>query len=85
MIDFGRVSLDTLLKMARDAELISHYERRERYALIVVHEARHLVTHETARSFLQEILIDWWNQQLAQDHSVMPTRYQGRQTPDPLL
>lgn len=52
--------------MARDVQLIEHYERRERDALIVVHEKRHLVTHSTARSFLQEILTDWWNRQLAQ-------------------
>jgi|GEM_PF-5527544 len=73
-----------LLKMARDAQLIEYYERRERQVLIVVHEARHLVTHATARKFLQDILTDWWNRQL----ELLPPVTPGQQhppEPDPLL
>lgn len=84
MIDFARVSLDTLLKMAHDAQLIEHYERRDRYALIVVDQARHLVTNETARSFLRDVLTDWWNRELEKEKFGAKRDIEQDQSPDPL-
>lgn len=64
MMDFDRFSLDTLLKMARDVNLIESYEKHERFAHIVVRRHKHVVSHSTARSFVQDMLTEWWNQQM---------------------
>lgn len=63
VIDFAPYSLPALLKMARDVNLIDGYEYRRETALIAVGAAHHTVSHQTARSFLETVLAEWWLRQ----------------------
>ncbi len=63
VIDFTKIRLEMLLKMACDAELIAAFEISEERVVLVDRAGLHEVRPATARRFAETSLARWWREE----------------------